>query len=168
MPLLQQALDLTFEVVGEDSDVSLSPPPMRAEASEPESESELELAVEISTTDYSLTVYEGRVPLVTFPVGLGRDAATPLGSFRVANMIVDPDWYNRGHVVKAGAADNPLGNRWMGLGDGEGATPYGIHPTSEAESIGQNVSEGCVRMRPEDAVELFEMIEIGTPVRIVQ
>jgi hypothetical protein len=115
-----------------------------------------------------LTVYEDGAEQVTYPVGLGRDVTTPTGSFRVANMIMNPDWYNRGDVVPAGAPNNPLGNRWMGLGDANGATPYGIHPTAEQESIGGNDSQGCVRMRPADAVALFDLIRIGTPVRIAQ
>ena len=70
-----------------------------------------------------------------FPVGVGRNDATPRGTFRIANKITDPDWYNRGEVVEAGSPLNPLGKRWMGLGMGgpeNPATSYGLHPTDDA------------------------------------
>lgn len=156
--LMEQALDLSVEDVAGSSPM----PPPSAEVADPG------LRVEISTQDYTLTVYADGTEQVTYPVGLGRDVTTPTGSFRVANMIMNPDWYNRGDVVPAGAPNNPLGNRWMGLGDANGATPYGIHPTAEPESIGGNESQGCVRMRPADAVALFDLIRIGTPVYIAQ
>jgi len=122
--------------------------------------------IEVSTTDYLLTVFENGEPLGVFPVGLGRDASTPQGDFTVANKLTNPDWYNRGKVVKAGDPANPLGKRWMGLGDATGPTSYGIHPTRDLDSIGKNASRGCVRMRPEDAEQVFAWCPVGTPVHI--
>jgi hypothetical protein len=125
------------------------------------------MRLEISLSKYRLTVYRGEEILHEFPVGLGRDGATPLGDFHIANKITDPDWYNRGESVPAGDPENPLGRRWLGLGDDKGPTPVGIHPTEEAASIGADCSRGCIRMRPEDAETLFDLCGIGTPVRIV-
>lgn len=124
------------------------------------------LSVEVDTARYVLRIIENGAVVRSFPVGLGRDGTTPLGDFEIANKITNPDWYNRGEVVPAGDPKNPLGSRWMGLGTDGKATSYGIHPTSEAESIGKNQSEGCVRMRPADAEEVFRRCPIGTPVRI--
>ena len=41
-----------------------------------------------------------------------------------------------------------------------------IHGTNHEELIGQPASHGCVRMRSADLVELFDRVEIGTPVVI--
>ena len=41
-----------------------------------------------------------------------------------------------------------------------------IHGTPDAEPMGQPCSHGCVRMRNQDVVELFDLVEIGTPVLI--
>lgn len=41
-----------------------------------------------------------------------------------------------------------------------------IHGTNHEELIGQPASHGCVRMRSADLVELFDRVEIGTPVEI--
>jgi len=122
--------------------------------------------IEVSTSQYVLTVFRGEECLGVFPVGLGRDGTTPHGEFRIANKIENPDWFDRGRVVKAGDPDNPLGASWMGLGNEKGATSYGIHPTNEPESIGGNLSRGCIRMRPDDAATLFAACPIGTPVQI--
>jgi lipoprotein-anchoring transpeptidase ErfK/SrfK len=41
-----------------------------------------------------------------------------------------------------------------------------IHGTNHEEQIGEPASHGCIRMRGADLVELFERVEIGTPVEI--
>lgn len=122
--------------------------------------------ITVDTAQYLLTVFDGDKPLGVFPVGLGRDDSTPRGEFYVANKISNPDWYDRGRVVKADDPENPLGRRWLGLGGPEGPTSYGIHPTEEPGAIGGNRSRGCIRMRPADAEQVFAWCEIGTPVTI--
>lgn len=42
----------------------------------------------------------------------------------------------------------------------------GIHGTDDTASIGENLSRGCIRMRPEDVEELFTLVDPGTPVHI--
>ncbi len=124
-------------------------------------------SIEIHQSAYLLVLMEAGQMVAAFPVGLGRDGATPLGTFSVANKLVRPDWYDRGRAVPAGDPENPLGDYWVGLGTGGAATSYGIHPTNEADSIGGNRSRGCVRMRPEDAKAVFDFCVIGTPVAIL-
>jgi len=41
-----------------------------------------------------------------------------------------------------------------------------IHGTPEEDAIGRPVSHGCIRMRNDDVVELFDLVEPGTPVEI--
>jgi hypothetical protein len=41
-----------------------------------------------------------------------------------------------------------------------------IHGTPDSESMGQPCSHGCVRMRNQDVVELFDLVDAGTPVLI--
>ena len=43
---------------------------------------------------------------------------------------------------------------------------YGIHGTTEPESIGKAQSNGCIRMLNKDVEELFGLVTIGTPVII--
>jgi lipoprotein-anchoring transpeptidase ErfK/SrfK len=41
-----------------------------------------------------------------------------------------------------------------------------IHGTPDNTAMGQVGSHGCVRMRNADIIELFDMVEVGTPVLI--
>lgn len=42
-----------------------------------------------------------------------------------------------------------------------------IHGTPHEEAIGSPVSHGCIRMRMQDVVELFDQVPVGTAVEIV-
>ena len=43
-----------------------------------------------------------------------------------------------------------------------------IHGTPDAAALGTPASHGCVRMRNADVIELFELVEPGTPVEIIE
>jgi len=66
-------------------------------------------------------------------------------------------------VVPPESPQNVLGTRWLGF-DLQG---YGIHGTVEPETIGQQVTAGCVRMVNEQVEELYTIVPIGTKVKIV-
>lgn len=117
--------------------------------------------------DYQLWVLLGEVPIRTFPVGLGVDGRTPEGTFEIEEMMPRPDyWPPGGRRVPYGHRDNPLGSRWLGFKDRPDAQGFGIHGTSEPDSIGKNLSQGCVRLRNEDVEALFTWISVGTKVEI--
>ena len=59
--------------------------------------------------------------------------------------------------------DNPLGSRALYLG----LPSYLIHGTNRPWGIGMRVSNGCIRLYPEDIEALYEQVPVGTPVRIV-
>jgi L,D-transpeptidase ErfK/SrfK len=114
----------------------------------------------------------------TYPVGIGRTGwITPVGSTRVTEKIVNPSWrppeairqeqaaLGRAlpEVVPAGP-QNPLGTRAMRLAlNGS----YLIHGTNNPAGVGRRTSHGCIRMYEQDVAELFTMISVGTPVRII-
>jgi L,D-transpeptidase ErfK/SrfK len=117
--------------------------------------------------------------VVTFPVAIGKmDWSTPLGTTRIVQKVKNPNWYppesvRREHakkgdilpaVVPAGP-DNPLGSRMMRLAIPGGA--YLIHGTNRPAGVGMQATHGCMRLYPEHVEELFEMVAVGTPVRIV-
>lgn len=43
-----------------------------------------------------------------------------------------------------------------------------IHGTPDTEPMGIARSHGCIRMRNHDLLELFDLVEVGTPVDIVE
>lgn len=118
-----------------------------------------------SNTLYHLN---GRELVKNYPVATGKNTKfTPEGKFTIVNKLINPAWGGAGRSkpIKGGDPSNPLGTRWMGLSLGGGRI-YGIHGNSDKNSIGRYISLGCIRMFNEDVEELYDLIEIGTPVWI--
>jgi len=131
---------------------------------------ELDEAVVILRGSNKLLYFDDAKFVRWFGVATGQSAyPTPVGDFEIVNMQRNPWWYpppspwaKDSEPVPPGPG-NPLGTRWMGL-----STPYvGIHGTPDSASIGYSASHGCIRMRIPDAEWLFQHVEIGTPVFIV-
>lgn len=109
----------------------------------------------------------------SYPVATGkRPEYTPEGTFTIANKIPDPGRSD---------PDSRLGVRWMGLAvpcekdprrKADSRAPcgnkYGIHGTDEPDSIGTHASGGCIRLRNEDIVVLYDLVSIGTTVEITE
>lgn len=110
-----------------------------------------------------LILKDGNEVVKVYRVSTGENNATPAGKFKIVNKLIDPVWFNRGVVVPPESPSNVLGSRWMGF-DVPG---YGIHGTIEPETIGQQVTAGCVRMRNEEVEELYSLIPVGTEVTVV-
>jgi lipoprotein-anchoring transpeptidase ErfK/SrfK len=99
----------------------------------------------------------------TYIVATGANNSTPVGTFKVANKLPNPTWYKAGAVVAAGSPENILGSRWLGLD----LSGYGIHGTTDPQSLGKQVTQGCVRMSNPEVEELYTYIPVGTEVTIV-
>lgn len=113
----------------------------------------------------------------SFPVGIGREGwETPITITQVVKKVVAPAWYPpksiqeealaKGHllpdVVPAGP-DNPLGSHALRLG----LSSYLLHGTNRPAGVGMRVSHGCIRLYPEDIVALFDRVNVGVELRIV-
>ncbi|WP_422657646.1 L,D-transpeptidase family protein [Paenibacillus sp. EC2-1] len=110
------------------------------------------LEVIIDRKNHRLGVVSGSVLIRNYEVGLGRDEKTPLGDFRISDKVINPN----------GSATGTYGSRGMQLSDSN----YAIHGTQDINSIGGNESEGCIRMHRKDVEELFDLVPMGTKVRI--
>ncbi|HEY9854084.1 MAG TPA: L,D-transpeptidase [Leptolyngbyaceae cyanobacterium] len=107
---------------------------------------------------------ENRVQ-TSYPIAIGKTGwETPTGSFKVMQMIRNPAWEHpwTGQVVPPGP-NNPLGTRWIAFWT-DGKNSIGFHGTPNERLIGQAVSHGCIRMRNQDVVALYEQVSVGTPV----
>jgi len=127
---------------------------------------------------YFPQVAEGQAAVVmTFPIGVGRVGwETPLGMTTVTAKAKDPHWYvplsvRQEHaelgdplpsVIPPGP-ENPLGHRVLKL-DMPG---YLIHGTNQPYGVGMRVSHGCVRLYPENIEYLYELVDIGETVTII-
>ena len=107
----------------------------------------------------------------SYPVATGTPGyPTPLGQFHITAKRRNPTWgnpyadwsMNMPAFIGPGP-NNPLGTRAMNIS----ASGIRIHGTPDAASIGGPASHGCIRMYMHDAEELFETIDVGTPVVIV-
>jgi L,D-transpeptidase ErfK/SrfK len=119
---------------------------------------------------YDFGVKEGPEVLA---VAIG-DAVDPtlVGEFRVGRKRIDPEWRVPKSIlaekpelppVVPPGPDNPLGSRWMTIGN----TSYGLHGTNVRWSIGRIATHGCVRLYEEDVVRLYDRVREGTRLQLV-
>jgi lipoprotein-anchoring transpeptidase ErfK/SrfK len=96
----------------------------------------------------------------------GRTAElTPEGLFTITVKAVDP--YYRKKDIPGGDPGNPLGSRWIGFdAAGTDGRTYGLHGTNAPESVGQYVSQGCIRLHNESVESLYDFVPLGTRVLI--
>ena len=99
----------------------------------------------------------------TYVVSTGKNNSTPLGNFKITTKLTNPTWFKAGAVIAPGSPDNALGARWLGFD----LSGYGIHGTIDPQSLGKQVTEGCVRMSNSDVEQLYIIIPVGTEVTIV-
>lgn len=120
-------------------------------------------AVLVSLSRYELIVHCDGCYVKHYKVGTGKDGSSPLGTFTVKNKQVDPTYYGPDGVIANDDPENPLGERWIDIGDS-----FGIHGTNEPTSIGKAESRGCIRMKNEDVAEVYDFLIVGSEVRIVK
>ncbi|UCG33266.1 MAG: L,D-transpeptidase family protein [Phycisphaerales bacterium] len=114
-------------------------------------------------------VFLGDVLVVEFPVGLGEYGSTPTGEWLTSDKLTNPTYYppasRGGDIIAADDPKNPLGEYWIGLkgvsGEALGQVGYGIHGTIEPETVGKDVSMGCVRLLAEDIALLYTLMTPG-------
>jgi hypothetical protein len=97
-------------------------------------------------------------------VGVGkRDSETPPGTYTVGDKHADPMWFPPGRQpVPFGDPENPLGTRWIGWVGSDGRNSgLAFHGTKDPDSIGQDQSQGCIRMLNRDVEELYEILPKG-------
>ena len=126
----------------------------------------LDLAIGVNKTDNTLTLLNHGKFFKKYKVRTGEyDYQTPVGEFKIRTKKKDPVWTNPNNSKRyaAGDPENQLGSRWMGF---DGQSGLGIHEAIDPESIGTYSSNGCVGMLKQDVEELFDLVRLGTMVRI--
>ena len=113
----------------------------------------------------------GRV-LYHFPSTLGgKYSPSPTGAFRVNGVTQDPAWHYQPDILVGVPDDEPeamipagpnvaVGKVWIDLSEPH----YGIHGTSEPQTIGYASSNGCVRLTNWDVEFLSHHVRAGIPV----
>src|SRR5438874_1115723 len=146
--------------------------------------------VVISVKDQRLAVLDRETLIAIYPVstskyGIGDwrgSYRTPLGQLEVAQKIGDgmppgtvfKDRRRTGEIVGVNAPGrDPIVTRiiWLRGLEWQNVNAFHrdiyIHGTPEERNIGLPVSYGCVRMRSEDVIKLYDMVGRGARVSIV-
>lgn len=120
---------------------------------------------------YTLSLWKNLELEKTYTVAVGQvGMETPAGLYSIQDKQVDPTWHVpdsdwagdlAGQVIPGGTAENPLKARWMGIYNGAG-----IHGTDDTGSLGSAASHGCVRMSVTDVIDLYDRVDVGTPIYI--
>ena len=93
------------------------------------------------------------------------DHKTPEGIFKI-NQVLNSQGLTHDFGDGKGEIPDAYGPWFLRL-DVPEFNDIGIHGTHLPESIGTRATEGCVRMRNEDVLELKELVSVGTPVIIL-
>lgn len=116
--------------------------------------------------------------VITEPVGIGRKGEwqTPIGVTKITKKDFNPNWYPTASVRREAAKhgtpipwkfppgpNNPIGKHIFRLG----WNAYLIHGTNQTESVGGQVSAGCIRMLPEGIERIYDKVEVGTKVTVI-
>ena len=126
----------------------------------------------IDTPDKFLYLVEGNGRALRYGIGVGRPGFTWGGVKSITRKAEWPGWTPPSQMLKrrpdlprhmVGGEGNPLGARAMYLG----SSLYRIHGTNEPDTIGTNVSSGCIRMMNQDVIDLYGRVRVGTRVVIL-
>ena len=117
---------------------------------------------------------------IRYGVAVGKNELVWKGRATVGKKVEWPSWRPTQDMIKRnptaykkyedgmpGGPTNPLGARALYLYNANGQdTAIRIHGTTEPGSIGRAVSNGCLRMRNEAVMSLFDQVPLGTPVYV--
>jgi lipoprotein-anchoring transpeptidase ErfK/SrfK len=107
-----------------------------------------------------------------YGIGVGREGFTWAGTKTIERKAEWPDWTPPPEMIQrqpylprfvAGGDGNPMGARGMYLS----GSVYRIHGTNAPESIGTQVSSGCIRLVNEDVIDLYNRVHVGTKVIVL-
>jgi lipoprotein-anchoring transpeptidase ErfK/SrfK len=107
-----------------------------------------------------------------YGIGVGREGFTWSGTKTIERKAEWPDWTPPPEMIQrqpylprfvAGGDGNPMGARGMYLS----GSVYRIHGTNAPESIGTQVSSGCIRLLNEDVIDLYNRVHVGTKVVVL-
>lgn len=128
-----------------------------------------------NTNNLYYTLGNGRG--VAYKVGLGQDGMRWSGTLTVGRKVEWPRWTPTASMIERqpdlygpyadgmpGGPDNPLGARALYLYRGGQDTLFRIHGTPQPWTVGQNTSNGCVRMYNSEVIDLYNRVPMGTKV----
>ncbi|CAN5557170.1 L,D-transpeptidase [soil metagenome] len=134
----------------------------------------------VDTPNRYLYLITGNGEAMRYGVGIGRDGFRWAGRARIQYKRAWPKWTPPGEMIdrqpelekfrngQDPGLDNPLGARALYIFKDGQDTFYRLHGTADAASIGRAVSSGCVRLVNQDVIDLYDRVENGAPIIVLQ
>jgi lipoprotein-anchoring transpeptidase ErfK/SrfK len=127
----------------------------------------------IDKSDFTMEIFRDGEAVGQYGIAVGQnpgdkqgvgDMRTPEGEFPIVQIQNSSRWT---HDFKDGKGQTKgaYGPYFIRLGT-PGWTGIGIHGTHAPDSIGTNVTEGCIRLNNEDVQALRKMVKVGDKVVI--
>ena len=136
--------------------------------------------VRVSLSAKTVAAYDDGGKLTAlFPCSIAADKEKRVpGQLTVQTVAVNPNYTfdpvnfpelddtqkGYGKLIVPPGPKNPVGTAWIGLS----RVGYGIHGTPHPDQIGKTFSHGCFRLANWNANRLAQMVQIGTPVEVVE
>jgi hypothetical protein len=162
--------ELRAAVVGSDRTVTVHVHETKPEVTTTEVARRYPSYLTLDRGTFTLRLWEDLKLARTYTVAVGQEGLeTPEGLYEIQAKEENPIWHVpesdwagdlAGQTIPPGPS-NPIKARWMAIYEGAG-----IHGTEETASLGSAASHGCVRMAIPDVEELYDQVEVGTPIFI--
>jgi lipoprotein-anchoring transpeptidase ErfK/SrfK len=121
-------------------------------------------AVIANEATHRLKVLKNGKTILTAPVGVGRSVLpTPTGIYYLVELLQQPN--PNGAYGPYAFGLSAFSNVLQSFGGGPGQ--IGLHGTDVPNSVGSNVSHGCLRVSNAVITKLAHLLPLGTPIRIV-
>jgi len=134
----------------------------------------------IDPRNHYLYLMTGEGSARRYGVGVGKAGLAFKGTARIKRKAKWPSWTPTANMIRRepkkyakyaggvpGGPTNPLGARALYLYKGKRDTYYRIHGTTQPWSIGKSVSNGCIRMINDHAIDLYNRVPMGTRVVVL-
>ncbi|MCU0310578.1 MAG: L,D-transpeptidase [Acidimicrobiales bacterium] len=114
--------------------------------------------------NFQLTVLKDGEVMKEIPIAVAADnTPTPGGLYYITELVQTPD---------PGGVYGPYAYGLSGFSEvhqtfNGGPGQLGIHGTNQPQFIGQQVSNGCIRMSNADITELSKILPLGVPVEVI-
>lgn len=128
--------------------------------------------IELSRFEMTLYLNDGRYA-GRFPIGIGNEVPAKEGEYVVTDKAYDPPYTyfvnGQPYEIPGGNPNNPLGSRLVELGVQAGHQgELAIHGTNNPQTIGSTAPEGCIRLRPQDADDVYDILTTNTSKVIIR
>lgn len=163
--LPQSSMDIDADI-----EVGLAPDLQRQVVNYPTNVAPYTVVIDTEHTYLYYVLGDGKA--IRYGIGVGRDGFKWSGTEAVTRKAEWPDWTPPQDMIArqpylprwmAGGESNPLGARAIYLGN----TMYRIHGTNMPETIGHDVSSGCIRLLNDDVIDLYSRVNVGTKIVVL-